>query len=342
MADTNIEWAGKVWNPVVGCSLKSPGCTNCYAMPMAARLEHMGMERYSGLTKPSAAGAVWTGEIRLVPEALRHPMSWKRPQDIFVNSMSDLFHEDLPFEAIDRVLGIIALCPQHTMKILTKRPDRAAEYLASVTLEKLAIAVPSPSNLPMSTHEMRLRLTGQGGDGAARPAWPLANVLIGASIEDQRRADERLAPMAALAAAGWRTWVSYEPALGLVDWIGWEFLTWLVSGGESGPRARPSHPDWHSTARDFCSAHGIPFFFKQWGEWAPGDAFGVTEDRPITDRYGNVPDWMARYTICGDDRADRLTAYSFTEYATDLVYRVGRKRAGRLLDGIEHNGFPTS
>jgi hypothetical protein len=116
-------------------------------------------------------------------------------------------------------------------------------------------------------------------------------------------------------------------------------LDWVICGGESGGKARPMHPEWARSLYQQCKAAGVPFLFKQWGEWAPGEAFGLIQDGPVHTRNGDVRDWMKRYVVCAD-RADRLDGHSFTEHATDLVYRVGKKRAGRLLDGATYDGFP--
>lgn len=173
------------------------------------------------------------------------------------------------------------------------------------------------------------------------PPWPLPNVLIGCTAEDQPRADERRPAMASIAAAGWRTFVSYEPALGPVDWSGWEFLSWLISGGESGQHARPSHPDWHRSAQDWCACTGVSFLFKQWGEWSP---LGEAERERLVCRCG----WSGVWGGAGHD--------SLQEHAKDcpakplacssppvtVMRRVGKKASGRLLDGVEHNAFPES
>lgn len=132
MADTSIEWTDATWNPVAGCTVVSPGCTNCYAMRMAARLDAMGMKKYRGLTRKSGKRAVWTGKIRLDQEALGIPAGWKKPRRIFVNSMSDLFHEAVPAEFVAAVWRAMRATPQHTYQILTKRPDRVAEITRSL------------------------------------------------------------------------------------------------------------------------------------------------------------------------------------------------------------------
>jgi protein gp37 len=301
---TGIEWTDATWNPVAGCSIVSPGCTNCYAMKLAARLARMGGKggaKYAGLTQRSNGGAVWTGDIRFDDGALLQPLRWVRPRRIFVNSMSDLFHEKLTIGQIAKVFAVAALARQHTYQILTKRDERTAETLAD---DRFADLVDHEMNELAPAHWHARELQDVGG-------WPLKNVWIGVSVEDQRRADERRDNLGALAALGWTTFASYEPALSAVDWSGWEFLCWLISGGESGPGARPSHPDWHRAARDFCAANGIAYFFKQWGEWLPEDE---AYDR-------DPPAIQAGPSASG-------------------MYRIGKKAAGRLLDGRTHDEFP--
>jgi protein gp37 len=132
MADSSIEWTDATWNPVAGCTIISPGCTNCYAMRMAARLQAMGNDKYRGLTRRSGKRFVWTGKIRLDEKALSIPCSWSRPRLVFVNSMSDLFHEDVPCSFISRVWEVMQATPQHTYQILTKRPDRMSEIVSTL------------------------------------------------------------------------------------------------------------------------------------------------------------------------------------------------------------------
>src|SRR4051794_2283986 len=134
MADTSIEWTDATWNPVAGCTVISPGCTNCYAMRMAARLDAMGMEKYRGLTRKSGSRAVWTGRVKLDRKALGIPAGWKKPRRIFVNSMSDLFHDDVPVEFVAEVWSSMQNTPQHTYQILTKRPDRMAAIAVGLPL----------------------------------------------------------------------------------------------------------------------------------------------------------------------------------------------------------------
>jgi protein gp37 len=134
MAETSIEWTDATWNPIAGCTILSPGCTNCYAMRMAARLEMMGVDKYRGLTRKSGGRAVWTGKMTLDREALEIPKSWKKPRQIFVNSMSDLFHADVPAGFIGDVWATMAATPRHTYQVLTKRPDRMAEITAGLRM----------------------------------------------------------------------------------------------------------------------------------------------------------------------------------------------------------------
>src|ERR1700681_2146538 len=136
MADTSIEWTDATWNPVAGCTVLSPGCTNCYAMRMAARLDAMGMEKYKGLTRKSGGRAVWTGKVRLDRPGLEIPGNWKKPRRIFVNSMSDLFHAAVPAEFVADVWSVMQKTPQHTYQILTKRPDRMGEITAEFPVLK--------------------------------------------------------------------------------------------------------------------------------------------------------------------------------------------------------------
>jgi protein gp37 len=250
MAETSaIEWTDATWNPIVGCSLVSPACTNCYAMAMAARIERMKPDsHYAGTTKVANGKPVWTGELKRAPNAiLRRPLAWKRPRKIFVNSMSDLFHERVPVDLIDDIFAVMALAPQHTFQILTKRPARMREYLTD----------------PETPNHLESLLTIIDNPGATSLTWPLPNVWLGVTAEDQKRADERRDDFKSLAEFGWTTFVSYEPALGPVDWMGWEFVRQIIFGDESGPNSRPPHPQWARDTRDFCDDAGVAFFMKQ-------------------------------------------------------------------------------
>jgi protein gp37 len=325
---TKIEWTrnqdgskGETWNPIVGCSIKSPDCINCYAMKDAWRKGfNPNTPQYHGLTEKVNGKAVWNGTLRFVDHKLTEPLKRKKPTTYFVNSMSDLFHEEVADEWIDRVFAVVALSPQHTFQVQTKRAERMREY-CSDSDRKFAIG--EIIHQDEYLHNCRPDIATLGWMVARRAPlqkWPLPNVWLGVSAERQQEADERREPLRALAEQRWLTFVSYEPALGPVDWSGWEFLRWLISGGESGHDARASHPDWHRAARDWCAANDVEFFFKQWGEWAPARGGG---------RHHQVL------------RVKEKLACPVVMHPDGNVVRVGKKAAGRLLDGKEHNGMPS-
>ena len=280
MSSTSIEWTDTTWNPTRGCSPVSPGCRNCYAEAFAAR-------NLPGSRSPTTGeafaiirsdGPHWTGRVELIGSKLLEPLHWKKLRRVFVNSMSDLFHENLPDEAIDRVFAVMALTPHITYQVLTKRAERMREYL---------------------THRLRdinwrtiMRREHNEAVAAIRMHWPLPNVWLGVSVEDQQRADERIPQLLRTPAA--KRFVSYEPALEAVDfnkWLACEghlartfgnvFLDWGIIGGESGPGARPFHLSWlRSTIRQFKTA-GVPLFVKQMGS------------RPVSDNSEDLV-WMTQ------------------------------------------------
>lgn len=338
MADnTHIEWADATVNAVNGCSVVSPGCTNCYAMRMAGtRLKHHASR--AGLTQPSKAGPVWTGEVRLDEKQLLQPLRWRRGRRIFWNAHGDLFHDNVPDEWIDRVFAVCALTPQHTHMILTKRSARMREYFRETTGWRARIAgllnemKPSPL-WNGNVYQGWQRLHGNP-DG-------LPNVWLGVSVEDQTRADERIPDLLATPAA--KRFISAEPLLGPVDLTGylsapWEQLVsthqagdgirrrdvtgnacpgldWVIVGGESGPGARPMHPNWVRSLRDQCAAAGTAFFFKQWGEFRDARDAAIIPGLPVRKMIGPLAEG-------------------------DYFCRVGKKRAGNLLDGVQHLAFP--
>jgi protein gp37 len=226
MAETSIEWTDATWNPVAGCSIVSPGCTNCYAMRMAARLEAMGVNKYRGLTRRSGGRAVWTGKIHRDFISLEAPKKWSKPKRIFVNSMSDLFHDDVPADFIVKVWRVMADTPWHTYQVLTKRPER-----------------------------MRQLTT-----GARLPFLP--NVWLGTSVENADalpRLDELRQTPGAI------RFVSFEPLIGSVADANLTAINWAIVGGESGPRARTMEAVWVDEVEALCRTFGTAFFFKQWG-----------------------------------------------------------------------------
>jgi protein gp37 len=226
MAETSIEWTDATWNPVAGCTVLTAGCTNCYAMRMAARLEAMGTRKYRGLTRKSGRRAVWTGRIRLDDASLGTPRTWSKPRKVFVNSMSDLFHDDVPVEFIARVWDVMRDTPRHTYQILTKRPERMAQVLSQSSFEILS------------------------------------NVWLGTSVEDDRVLD-RLHAIRRVPAA--IRFVSLEPLIGSVAQGDLTGIHWAIVGGESGPRAREMKPEWVDEIEAMCRSSGTAFFFKQWG-----------------------------------------------------------------------------
>lgn len=342
MADrSDIEWTDATWNPITGCHVRSPGCKFCYAMKLAGtRLKNHPSR--SGLTIDTSNGPVWNGEVRLNEAWLEQPLRWARPRMIFVCAHADLFYEAVPDAWIDRLFAVMALSPQHVFQVLTKRPERMRDYLAADNvLDRIGREQRRFSPDGLSAYE----------DVGLDAPWPTSNIWLGTSIEDQARAEERRAPMAEIAHRGWTTWVSYEPALGPVDWTGWEFIRWLVSGGESdsdGRSARPSRPSWHRAARDFCAENGIAFNFKQWGCWIDIDqiadriAAATLAGEAWIMRDGQV--WNPQRPLNFGDAAwlAAFLGHDF-EHQSDgaTLLRMKKSEAGRLLDGRIHDGFPT-
>lgn len=301
---TKIEWTDATWNPVTGCAKVSQGCKHCYAERDWARLVHL----------PAYQGRAFA-DVACHPKRLDQPLIWRRPRRIFVNSMSDLFHPAVPFEFIEQVHEVIRESERHTFQILTKRPGRMLEFWKWRKEVYLANAYTST---------------------------PPRNAWYGVSVEDQATADERI-PLLLQTPAAVR-WISAEPLLGPVS-VG-QYLSrtnmpglsmlpgfadplpgidWVVAGGESGPKARPTHPDWLRSLRDQCKAAGVPFLFKQWGEWISADQ----DECPVR---GPARRWMW---------ADGAPwHWQDGQRAMPLFCRVGKTAAGRLLDGVLHDDYP--
>jgi len=228
MAETQIEWTDATWNPVAGCSIVTAGCTHCYAMEMAKRLEAMGIEKYAGLTRKTGSRTVWNGIVREDREALSIPRRWHKPRKIFVNSMSDLFHSGVSESFILDVWKVMRETPQHNYQILTKRPDRMAEIVSN----KIGQILP--------------------------------NVWLGTSIENAEvvyRASFLKKIPAVI------RFISFEPLIDSVGKIDLCDIHWAIVGGESGKSARPIREEWVDEIYSECLSAGTAFFFKQWGTW---------------------------------------------------------------------------
>ena len=380
---TAIEWTEKTWNPIVGCSIVSPGCTNCYAMKMAARIEHMNpkLEHYRGLTQQSKAGPVWTGKLALAPEhILLEPLRRKKPTMWFVNSMSDLFHEDVPDEWIDRVFAVMALTPQHTYQVLTKRSERMRAYFARTTTPDYEAEFDDDSTAPTEWAILR-QMCGDMSIGRTfqPPVIPLPNVWLGVSAERQQEADARIPDLLATPAAV--RFVSAEPLLGPVDftaisWIGgrrldalqsytsvptaalgtWAHepndmpsLDWIIVGGESGQSARPMHPFWARSIRDQCQAAGVAFFFKQHGAWGPVcDVPEAIVDAAYDPAPPNDPEAVRRCrveTMCLRSDGSHVPLNSPNAFSNPdpmMMLKLGKGRSGRLLGGRTWDEMPST
>ena len=302
---SGIQWTDATWNPIVGCSVVSLGCTNCYAMKEARRLARMGVAKYDGLTQDSKAGPVWTGDVRLHEPVMDQPLRWQKPRTIFVNSMGDLFHESVPFEWVDRVFAVMALADRHRFQVLTKRADRMREYMT-----------PDPDAPATQCAEARvgrlaMQIARDRGEDVGDPwwdawrDWPFKHIWLGVSAEDQRRADERIVELQRTP-AGMR-FVSFEPLLGPIDTERGGFsllrshvspagqkyagIDWAIVGGESGDAARCMKLSWASNLVSQCQGSGVPVFVKQLGSRPVGKSGGpyVTPDR----KGGNPDYWPA-------------------------------------------------
>ena len=315
---TDIEWThppgykGETWNPVTGCTKVSPGCANCYAERVDHRFDHDQVGKLPWAFSASRGGR----GVTLHPERLEQPLHWNKPRCIFVNSMSDLFHEDVPDDFILKVFINCALAAQHIFQFLTKRAGRMRRLMPWIweQLQRLGYEVPLP------------------------------NVWLGVSVENQLWADRRI-PLLIETPAAVR-FLSCEPLLGglnlreffpmvntcqqpmsphlrdlvsaAADKLGLQRIHWVIVGGESGPNARPMNPQWVKSIREQTYVAGVPFFFKQWGEWAP-----VPEEL----NFSEAEEW-----------AKGKPTVQYSNGST--MVRVGKKAAGALLNGQECREFP--
>lgn len=310
-----ISWTDVTWSVTRGCSLVSPGCKNCYAMRQGNRFKGDG-GTYEGLVQLTSHGPLWTGEVIEVEKHLLDPLHWRRPRRVFPNSMSDLFHEKIRDVFLDRVFAVMSQCPQHHFQLLTKRTKRLVDYLTDP--DRVDAIDEAAGTFGWCHANVQYR-------------WPLPNVWIGFSAENQHWFDQRWCDVAPLAQAGWRLWCSAEPLLGPIDIRNAICcLDWLVTGGESGPRARPPHPDWFRRLRDTCTSAEVPFHLKQWGEFQHGSGF--RDDALVVLNDGR---W-ARYA----DDFDSDTRNNWSSFRAEMMAPVGKKAAGATLDGREWREFP--
>lgn len=342
MATTKIEWATKVWNPITGCTPISDGCKDCYAKKMASRLQGR-----RGYDKANPF------KITIHPEdKFLEPLKWRKPANVFVCSMGDLFHKDVPTAEIDKVFAIAAILPQHNFMFLTKRPERMAEYFtipAKQLSERWSDAI------------IEMGISGKNEDVDSVAAylhnrcalgWPLKNIWLGVSVENQKTADERIHYLNEISAAV--KFVSCEPLLleinfekSLGDSLKWHAgglkncISWVIAGGETGHNARPVHPDWVRSLRDQCENDGIPFFFKGWGEYKQMDMTSLLKPFDIAESKKN------KWTLWKDSNdiifelIDIDGDFACTSEEECIpIQKVGKKQSGDLLDGKQYHEFP--
>lgn len=268
---TGIQWTDATWNPIVGCSILSAGCRGCYAMGEAARLERMGVVKYCNLTTDTKVGPVWNGNVALDERSLEQPMRWRRSLIIFVNSMSDLFHEALTDTQIDQVFAVMALSPTHTFQVVTKRSARMRAYTTDPgTPDRIAQAALLIGRDLRPGHPGWSVSNWRRADGSIVPIWPLPNLWMGVTVEDQDAARARLDDLDKTPAV--LRFVSAEPLLEeidlqLADCDGFKLrsIDWVIVGGESGPRARTCNVEWITDVMRQCRNAAIPVFVKQLG-----------------------------------------------------------------------------
>lgn len=330
---THIEYVDSTLVLTTGCRHVSSGCDNCFAATLTSgRLRHL--PEYEGL----AVAGKFTGQVRVHPERLLVPLGWRKPRRCFICDMGDLFHPGVPAKFIERVFAMAALRPRHTFLILTKQPDRMRHLLNSPGFATAVLdAVPQ-----LAADAGRPRLAAGVYDGWD---WPLANVHVGVSAEDQKTAGIRIPKLLDTLAAVW--WVSAEPLLGPVSLAQWlrpagprPALSWVVTGGESGARARPPHPDWFRMLRDQATSAGVPFFFKQWGSWAPW-----TPGPRGAERHMDAPAMRRAMWVYPDGQAVpwvQLVPAGRGVEVRALMEKIGKVKAGNVLDGTVWNGLPVS
>lgn len=332
---SKIEWTDASWNPIrarnkatgkVGhfCEKLSAGCKHCYAARMQPRFGNPIQYGPQDLDKV---------ELYLDEDVLLQPLRWKRPRMVFVCSMTDLFGAWVPQEWIDGVWAVMATANWHTYQVLTKRAEGMAQYFGKRA--KLRVDNDTMAGMP-----------GWAIDGSNWHRWSLPNVWLGVSVEDQATADARIPHLLACPAAV--KFLSCEPLLGPIDidryedWLCTDTMcahrpgiSWVIAGGESGPKARPMHPDWARSLRDQCAAAGVPFFFKQWGVWQPGSALDFDRNVVLLNNGERLPytNYQAHITAEQGFRWGDLRA---------VVMHRGWNKSFNQLDGRTHQEWPAA
>jgi protein gp37 len=369
MSDSKIEWCDKTWNPVTGCTKISEGCRNCYAERQAKRF---GKQWGLPANNPFAV-------TKRRDEIFLDPIRWRNPARIFCCSMGDLFHDDVPDNWIAAVLAVmamtydhtgkmrdagdglsVAICKQrHTYILLTKRPERMQRFFTEFLSGDIFSKEPNITRFAGQFCKQLARNLGQEwwmNADFSLASWidnGLPGLWIGVTAENQEQADKRI-PILLQTPAAVR-FVSVEPMLGPVNLRNIRLkdggtldalkgidttmqchyagkLDWVICGGESGPGARPMHPDWARSLRDQCQAAGTPFLFKQWGEWQDGSAYDTNAKHLVVTIDGKTYSWPnAEYTSTKD----------WPYLHPRIMAKVGKKEAGRLLDGQLWDVYPT-
>ncbi len=329
---TKIEWSDATWNPVTGCTEVSAGCDHCYAKTFA--------ERWRGTPGHYFERGF---DVQLRPDKLDQPLRWTRPRRIFVNSMSDLFHDQVPDEYIAQVFAVMALAERHTFQLLTKRHGRMRALLRDSEFQQLVYEAWGTLDTPKGTPSM---------EDWPWPGWPLPNVHLGVSTENQQWADIRIPALLDTPAAV--RFISAEPLLGPIDFrrvpgfnrIGLDLSNWwVIVGGESGHGARPMHPEWARSLHRQCETAGVPFLFKQWGDWTP--LAPLVDGKYDFSRGVVMTDDGTTYNRGDLDYPDgprRAEAYrnDFPHHHPTAMHRAGKRRAGRELyhDGRTFDAYP--
>lgn len=395
--NSRISWTDATWNPVSGCTKVSEGCANCYIdrtppfriarrrflksgvhdrdcqVVTASNWQRM-QETIECTCRSSDQIGATTG-VTLHPERLQQPLRWRRPRRIFVNSLSDVFHDEVPDSFIAQMFAVMAASPQHTYQVLTKRPARMRTLLTSrrvmegpggwmafeAMVRNAYSALKNNQGRCIREDEPRGLQEVLGWANAEEFPWPLPNVWLGVSAENQKWADRRIPQLLETPAAV--RFVSMEPLLGPVnltrlhghcpthDFEG-GFCSgpcpdliipdWVIVGGESGPNARPMHPDWARKLRDQCRQVGIPFWFKQWGEWVEVPIEEARHgDQWLLSRDGAVWGWPYPWR---EDNPPQAGADEgrWADERDVLLRRVGTKTAGHLIEGVEYHQWPAA